>query len=706
MTIYGAFHAPYDVSNHEAEKKGNQTVTRPWQLTQAVRLLRTVLDIAALSTAHYLAFVLRFEGAVPAAELDAFAYSLPAVLLIQYLCMMACNVPESSWQYVSLLEVRRIGLALTTATALLCLLIWSADFIRAFLPTISSAVPPRGVIVLDLLLGLVGLIGLRVSVRAWYERRARNRRRSDGTIKVHTLLIGAGCAGAEAVKQIAENPQLGIEPVGFLDDDTKKHAMVIHGTRVLGTVADVAKIAQAYGVKQALITIGNPSGENLRRIVDLCKKCGIRTKVIPGIHDMLEGNVNLSGIREVAIEDLLRREPVELDLDSIAAFVNGRRILVTGAGGSIGSELCRIVCRFGPASLVLVEHTENNLFHIHRELANGASGVEIIPRLADVCDHARMDQIFASYRPDMVLHAAAYKHVPMIEWNPGEAIKNNVLGTKTIADLAHQYDVDEFVMISTDKAVNPTSIMGASKRIAEIYIQALSERSQTRFVAVRFGNVLGSAGSVIPTFKEQIARGGPVTVTHPDMKRYFMTIPEACQLVLQAATMGRGGEIFILDMGEPVKIVDLARNLIGLSGLTLDDIEIRFTGMRPGEKLYEELTLKDEIAKKTRHPKIFIGRLQRVDWEDINHAVENLQGLTDCTEADIIMPKLKEIMPEFERSEPSSPHQTTWVRSDTEHELAGLNGIGNAPGRDSAEKKNSPVSLSGVKRLLPLPNNK
>jgi FlaA1/EpsC-like NDP-sugar epimerase len=483
---------------------------------------------------------------------------------------------------------------------------------------------------------------------------------------VPTLLIGAGSVGAEAIKQIADDPQLGIQAIGFLDDDPKKCGMVIHGTRVLGAVADVATIARLHGARQALITIANPTGEHLRRIVHLCNRCDIPTKVIPGIHCILEGKVNLSLLRDVAIEDLLQRQPVALDLDSIAAFVNARRILITGAGGSIGSELCRIVCRFGPASLVLVEHTENNLFHIHRELSNAPGGVDVVPCLADICDQARMEHIFGAYRPEMVLHAAAYKHVPMIEWNPGEAIKNNVVGTKAIADLAHQFDVSEFVMISTDKAVNPTSIMGASKRIAEIYIQALSQRSPTRFVAVRFGNVLGSAGSVIPTFKEQIARGGPITVTHPDMKRYFMTIPEACQLVLQAATMGAGGEIFILDMGEPVKIVDLARNLIGLSGLSRDDIEIRFTGMRPGERLYEELALEDESVQKTRHPKIYIGRLQPVDWEDINREVEDLQVLADCPDTSLMLRKLKEIVPEYEGREAASPRPVAWARSNSE----------------------------------------
>jgi FlaA1/EpsC-like NDP-sugar epimerase len=642
-------------------------------------------DVAVLAGAHYLAFVVRFEGTVPAGELAAFAYSLPCVLLAQYISLICHRVPDAAWRYVGLLEVRRIFSALLVAMAVWIVVGWSSDFIAGLVPGIHSLMPPRGVLVLDLLLGLLGLIGARVCVRMWSERVKRNRRRAGALTHVPTLLIGAGSAGAEAIKQITENPQLGIEPVGFLDDDPAKRGIMIHGARVLGTVAEVEEIAVAYGAKQALITIGNPAEVILHRIVDLCKKCDIPAKVIPDIQHILEGKVNLSAIRDVAIEDLLPREPVDLDLDSIAAFVNGRRLLITGAGGSIGSELCRLVSRFGPETLVLVDNTENNLFRIHGELTGNANGVLVIPCLADICDEERMEQVFAEHRPEMVLHAAAYKHVPMIEWNPGEAIKNNIVGTKTIADLAHRYGVGEFVMISTDKAVNSTSIMGASKRVAEVYIQALSQRSQTRFVAVRFGNVLGSAGSVIPTFKEQIARGGPVTVTHPEMKRYFMTIPEACQLVLQAATMGRGGEIFILDMGEPVKIVDLARNLISLSGFNLKDIEIRFTGIRPGEKLFEELALKDEIAKKTRHPKIFIGRLQPVRWDEINREIKDLQLLGDCSDARVILRRLKEMTPEYERAQVAARKETP----------IGLS----ANGREH----DTPLSLDGVNGILPLP---
>jgi FlaA1/EpsC-like NDP-sugar epimerase len=342
---------------------------------------------------------------------------------------------------------------------------------------------------------------------------------------------------------------------------------------------------------------------------------------------------------------------VQLDRDAISDLVMGQTVLITGAGGSIGSELCAGTCGFVPRRLVLVEASENNLFHINRRLSEEFPGVGLVPCLADMGDRRRMKQILARHRPAAVFHTAAHKHVPLMEWNPGEAIRNNVLGTKTLADLAHRYGVGVFLMISTDKAVRPSSVMGVSKRVAELYIQALSQRSPTRFIAVRFGNVLGSAGSVVPLFKEQIARGGPVTVTHPLMERYFMTIPEACQLVLQAASMGQGGEIYILDMGEPVKILDLARQLIRLSGLRPDhDIPICFTGIRPGEKLFEELFLREECAQQTQQPRILVGRLPAQDWQVINHQIEELGALAAYAQPGRLLAKLKEIVPEYQPS--------------------------------------------------------
>jgi FlaA1/EpsC-like NDP-sugar epimerase len=397
----------------------------------------------------------------------------------------------------------------------------------------------------------------------------------------------------------------------------------------------------------AIITIAAAPGAAIRRIHAECEQIGLPVKIIPGIYEILKGTVNLSRLREVTIEDLLGRDAVELDMEAIESFLRGKRVLVTGAGGSIGSELCRQVARFGPSRLILAEQAENPLFYVHKELVEAGTGLDIAPCIVDICDSRRVDQLFARLRPQVVFHAAAHKHVPMMEWNPGEAIKNNVFGTKKVADAADRYGVEAFVMISTDKAVNPTSIMGASKRVAEIYVQSLAQRSQTKFVAVRFGNVLGSAGSVIPIFTQQIRKGGPVTVTHPDMTRYFMTIPEACQLVMQAATMGKGGEIFVLDMGKPVKIVDLARDLIRLSGFSEEEIRIEFSGVRPGEKLYEEISTKAENMDKTRHPKIFIGRFAAYPQERTRDSLLLLEGITDASEPGDVRVALRQVVPEM-----------------------------------------------------------
>ena len=386
----------------------------------------------------------------------------------------------------------------------------------------------------------------------------------------------------------------------------------------------------------------------IRRIVELCRPTGVKLRTLPAVDKLIDGRVTMQQLAEVAIEDLLGREAVTLDMERIGEFIRNRTVLVTGAGGSIGSELCRQIARFAPKSLILVEQAENNLFEVHRSLVGEFKSLTMMPYVADICDSRRIEQIFDTERPAVVFHAAAHKHVPMMEANPGEAIKNNVFGTKKVADMADRFGVEKFVMVSTDKAVNPTSVMGASKRIAEIYIQMLSERSKTHFTAVRFGNVLGSAGSVIPIFKQQIARGGPVTVTHPEMRRYFMTIPEACQLILQAGTMGTGGEIFILDMGEPVLIVDLARDLIRLSGYRPDDeIPITFSGMRPGEKLFEELAFDAEKAEKTRHPKIFVGLLRTTPYEEVTSGLARLHALTDGAAPELIRATLNILVPEY-----------------------------------------------------------
>ena len=613
------------------------------------RSFQVILDSTVLSIAFWLAFLFRFEFQFPTGQLKLALVNWPYVIVLQYCGLWLFGVPRMSWRYMTMRDTVRVLLSVTASTLLLVL-------IRVGLEQSTNAnilFIPFGVLAINYTLSFLGLVGARASWRLRGETQDRKKREIEGE-QHDVILIGAGEAGVVVAREIANRPDLGLRPVGFLDDDPLKINRSIGGLMVLGMPENVAAIAARKRVSRVLITIANAPGQKIRRITELCRDAGLETKIIPGIYEIVGNKVNLSRIREVAIEDLLGREPVQLNEDRIGATLQSRIVLVTGAGGSIGSELCRQICRFGPERLVLVERFENALFDIHRELTAAFPQVPIEPRVGDVCDVPRMTQIFESCKPGIVFHAAAHKHVPMMEWNPGEAVKNNVGGTRSVADLADRFGVERFVLISTDKAVNPSSVMGATKRVAEIYLQALSQRSSTRFVAVRFGNVLGSAGSVIPIFREQIARGGPVTVTHPDMLRYFMTIPEASQLVLEAGAMGAGGEIFILDMGEPVRIVDLARDLITLSGLRPDeDIEIRFSGVRPGEKLVEELSTSTEQADKTKHPKVFIGRIKPHELGLVATAIDEMFQLADKGDADLIRAALGKIVPEYGIVRPS-----------------------------------------------------
>ncbi len=620
------------------------------------RIGKVVVDAGVLTVAFCLAFALRFEGSLPTAFAAAMLIYLPFVLSAKLCVLAGTGRFNSPWRYINLWETIRIFNCLWTVSMLL--LVWSQ--VRGLLTSdwanVDELVTPIGVIILDLALSFLGMVGIRALVRLLNETKEHRSIITTRNGRVPTLLFGAGRAGALVAKEILARPDSGIALVGFLDDDENLCGMDVEGLPVLGNAADLHRAVERYNVRQIIITIANAQEKAIPRIARLCEESGVSTKIIPPLHEIAEGNVNLSRIREVSIEDLLRRSPVRLDMGEIEKMVKKQTVLVTGAGGSIGSELCRIIAGLRPATLVLVEQAENSLFHIHMALVEAFPDLHVIPCIADICDEARMDAIFAEWRPPLVFHAAAHKHVPMMEWNPGEAIKNNVLGTKSIATLADAWQVERFVMISTDKAVNPTSVMGVSKRVAELFIQSFAQKSSTRFMTVRFGNVLGSAGSVIPTFQKQIAAGGPVTVTHAEMKRYFMTIPEACQLVLQAAAMGNGGELFILDMGEPVKIVDLARDLIRLSGLIPErDIVIRFTGLRPGEKLFEELSLNEEETLKTKHPRIYIGKVKAPNLLWISNRVDELEELAAGSEVGGIFTKLKEIVPEY---------QTTLIRHD------------------------------------------
>ncbi len=462
------------------------------------------------------------------------------------------------------------------------------------------------------------------------------------------MIIGAGDVGEMALREIHRMTVEQYEVIGLLDEDPSKHGVTILGYKVLGGTDRMKELCEKYQVDEVLIALPSASPKEIRRIVEQCQGTNVKFRTLPALKDLISGRIRFSRMREVDINDLLGREPARLDCEAISAYIQDKVVLITGAGGSIGSEMCRQIGHFNPARLILIEQAENPLFHIDRELKKLFPELKTYTYICDIYDRDRVEKIFAKERPAAVFHAAAHKHVPLMELNPTEAVKNNVFGTKNCADAAAKFGCQKFVMISTDKAVNPTSVMGCSKRIAELYIQGLNAPGGTQFVTVRFGNVLGSNGSVVPIFKEQIAQGGPVTVTHPDMQRYFMTIPEAAQLVMQAAAIGKGGEIFLLDMGEPVKIVDLASDLITLSGFTPgEDIEIKFTGMRPGEKLFEELSLEGEDMSPTSHEKIAVWKRAPADRQFVLQGLEELAKLSQYDDPDLVRRTMKKLVPEF-----------------------------------------------------------
>ncbi len=502
----------------------------------------------------------------------------------------------------------------------------------------------EGVIMLDLFTTIMLLSAVRMVVRLYHEEFFAEKR---GTAR-RFLIVGAGNAGEALLREMLRRKDAQYEVVGFVDDDPAKQESEIHGIPVLGPVDILPQICKKNDVDEIAIAIPSANRQQLRHVVQVCQGTKIRFSTVPSLTDIASGKLRVSQMRDVDINDLLGREVVNLDMQQIQNFLTNKVILVTGAGGSIGSEMCRQVCTFAPKQLLLLEQAENPLFFIERELRQAFPAVSLVSVIADITDKVRVEQLFGQYHPQVVIHAAAHKHVPLMEQNPGEAIKNNINGTRTIANASDAFGAECFVMISTDKAVNPTSIMGSSKRVAEMYIQDLNKTSKTHFVTVRFGNVLGSNGSVVPIFKQQISAGGPVTVTHPEMRRYFMTIPEASQLVLQAAAMGEGGEIFVLDMGEPVKIVDLARELITLSGFRPgEDIEIQFSGLRPGEKLFEELSIVGENMLPTKHPKIAVWKNIPKDRQVLREAIEKLLTVAHTQDRKQIIETLREIVPEF-----------------------------------------------------------
>jgi len=548
-----------------------------------------------------------------------------ALLISHYVFALAYKLYHKVWAYASVGELLAIVQAVTLS-------IISAGIVQ-FL--VNDFTIYRRALIVTWMLHIILIGGSRFIWRIYRDRYITTTR-----YKKRTLIVGAGDAGAMIARQLNnEHNDSELNPVAFVDDDPAKQKMYAYNLPVLGKVKDITCVVQNHDIEHIVIAIPSLGNGELQKIVDECTKTNVRVQMIPKIEDLMTGKVSVNHLKNVEVEDLLGREPVELDIQSIQGTIEGETILVTGAGGSIGSELCRQLMTFSPAKLILLGHGEFSIYSIEKELNHTYNGeeIDIIPVIADVKDRDRMFEIVQMYEPKTIYHTAAHKHVPLMEYNPHEAVKNNVIGTKNIAEAADEYGVDTFVLVSTDKAVKPTNIMGATKRVAEMIIQCLNSKSQTKFVAVRFGNVLGSRGSVIPLFKEQIAKGGPVTVTHPEMTRYFMTIPEASRLVIQAGTLAKGGEIFVLDMGDPVKIVDLAKNLIKLSGYKEDEIEITFTGKRPGEKMYEELLGEDEILPGQIYDKIYIGKTVDVDERQIDEVIEHFSHYDHRELKDVLM---------------------------------------------------------------------
>jgi len=632
---------------------------------------RMVLNIAVhvvlFSLALLLAFLVRFDsGLDPNATRNWFVSRylawLPVFVGLKLMIFGRMRLFRSGWRYAGIRDVASI----LTASWLFVLILFPAVMLfryapewlsewtgrRLDVPLLSPLISyfrsySQGVLVLDFL----GTVFLVCTARLGF-RLYREELRPVATEGVRrVLIVGAGNAAEGIIREIRRMSVERYRVVGLVDDAPAKRGILIHGAPVLGGTEDIPRLCTEKRIEEIIIAMPSATQKELRRVIDMCDGTKLRFQSLPGVGDLIDGRVTVSQIRPVDIDDLLGREAVALDTGAIGRFLRGKRTLVTGAGGSIGSEMCRQIAKYGPASLILVEQAETPLFDIENELRARHDGIPVVPIICDIYDRQRVMTVWRRYRPEVVIHAAAHKHVPMMELNPCEAVKNNILGSRNVADASCEVGAGEFITISTDKAVNPSSVMGASKRVAEIYTQALNGQDgcATKFKAVRFGNVLGSSGSVVPTFRRQIARGGPVTVTHPEMTRYFMTIPEAAQLVLQAAATGAGGQIFLLDMGEPVKIVDLARSMITLSGFRPgDDIDIVFTGVRPGEKLFEELRTHGEDVEPTVHPKVLVWKNRPIEWDAIQKGMEQFERLQNTIDGSAIVRALRHLVPEYE----------------------------------------------------------
>lgn len=598
-------------------------------------ILLLLTDIIAINISYAVAFFIRFDSIIPfVKDGDNIIKYIIIVTTIKIMTFSFFKLYKSLWEYASIDEMIEVVVATLAANALVIL---ALIFMNAEIPRSIYITTP----IIDM--ALIG--GSRFVYRIF--RRIKYGITSNGDAK-RVLIIGAGAAGVMVLKELRNHDGLRSKPIAFIDDNIKKLGKSINGIPVMGKRDDIVKICNRYNIDEIIIAMPSASGEEKKQILNECKKTNCKTRTLPGIYELIDGKIDFTKIRDVQIEDLLGRDEVKLDLDGLSSFISDKRILVTGGGGSIGSELCRQIAKFKPSELIILEIYENNAYDIQNELIKRYKNLNLTVIIASVRDRNHIDEIFKEKRPHIVFHAAAHKHVPLMENNPKAAIKNNVFGTLNVVQAADKCEVDRFVMISTDKAVNPTNVMGATKRVCEMVVQTYNSISKTEYVAVRFGNVLGSNGSVIPLFKKQIAEGGPVTVTDKKVIRYFMTIPEACQLVLQSGSMASGGEIFILDMGEPVKIIDLAKDLIKLSGLRPEiDIPIVITGLRPGEKLYEEILLNPKEMTKTDHDKIYIEQPIEFTYHELQHKLALLEQSIKSIKASDIKDTLAYVVPTY-----------------------------------------------------------
>ncbi len=557
-------------------------------------------------------------------------FLIPLIILI---AEVSFKIHQVIYRHIDFVDIWRVALAVAIGHGIL-----GSLFYRNF---------GMRFIVTSLAIYLCALCGSRIIFKIWFYSKSQVKQEQKEK-KLRTIIVGAGSAGTMVKAEIEKHKYLQADVVGYVDDDSTKIGRTIHNTQVLGAIKDLDKVMKKYEIQQVLFAIPSAPGHLVREVNAIVKKNHAKLKVLPGVYEIIEGKVQVSSIRDVNIDDLLRRDPIVIDLGSISSYITNKVVLVTGAAGSIGSELVRQICRFHPKEVVLLDINENGLHDMHIELNHSFPQQKYSCVIANIREKNRLEEVFAWKKPQVVFHAAAHKHVPMMEHNPGEAIKNNIFGTLNVPMQSAESNVERFVLISTDKAVNPTNVMGATKRAAEKIIQALGQDSQTIFTAVRFGNVLGSNGSVVPLFKKQISEGGPITVTHPDITRYFMTIPEACQLVLQAGANATQGDVFVLDMGEPVKIAELAKTMVDLSGFTLgEDIEIEYVGLRPGEKLYEELFSDTENVSPTKHPKVFRAHLEIVDKTLLLKDIDELARSLDTKNPDVMRQKIKKVVPNY-----------------------------------------------------------